>query len=96
MATKVVNIRIDEDLLEYLSNRAEREHRTLSNMIISILQTEEIRNPYRTVEEMLEERDLTPDEAIRAIEDLLVACTPRSKYFQVGRMAIKGIQEMKG
>lgn len=40
MATKVVNIRMDEDLVKYLQERAEREHRTLSNMIISILLTE--------------------------------------------------------
>ena len=40
MPTKVVNIRIDEDLLKYLNERAEREHRTLSNMILSILLTE--------------------------------------------------------
>ena len=93
MPTKSVTIRIDEDLLKYLSNRAEREHRTVSNMILSILQTEEIRNPYRTAQEMLQDKDLTPDEAIRAIEDLLVACTPNSKYFQVGRMAIKAIQK---
>ena len=37
MPTKPVNIRIDEELLAYLEQRAEREHRTLSNMIISIL-----------------------------------------------------------
>lgn len=37
MSTKMVSIRIDEDLFSYLQERAEREHRTLSNMIISIL-----------------------------------------------------------
>ena len=37
MPTKQVNLRIDEELLAYLEQRAEREHRTLSNMIISIL-----------------------------------------------------------
>ena len=40
MPTSVVNIRIDNDLLKYLKDRAEKEHRTLSNMIISILLTE--------------------------------------------------------
>ena len=40
MPTSVVNIRMDEDLLKYLKERAEKEHRTLSNMIISILLTE--------------------------------------------------------
>ena len=37
MPTKPVNLRIDEELLHYLEDRANREHRTLSNMIISIL-----------------------------------------------------------
>ena len=37
MPTKPVNLRIDEELLCYLEDRAKREHRTLSNMIISIL-----------------------------------------------------------
>lgn len=37
MPTKNIGIRIDEDLLRYLKDRADREHRTLSNMIISIL-----------------------------------------------------------
>ena len=37
MPTKSIGLRIDEDLLKYLEQRAEHEHRTLSNMIISIL-----------------------------------------------------------
>ena len=37
MPTKSIGLRIEEDLLRYLEQRAEREHRTLSNMIISIL-----------------------------------------------------------
>lgn len=37
MPTKSVALRIDTDLLAYLEARAEREHRTLSNMIVSIL-----------------------------------------------------------
>lgn len=44
MPTKVVNIRMDEELLKYLTERAEKEHRTLSNMIISILLTEKERD----------------------------------------------------
>ena len=40
MPTKSITIRIEEDLLKYLTERAEQEHRTLSNMIISILMTE--------------------------------------------------------
>lgn len=37
MPTKSIALRIDTDLLSYLEARAEKEHRTLSNMIISIL-----------------------------------------------------------
>lgn len=37
MPTRAVNIRIDEELYQYLQDRADKEHRTLSNMIISIL-----------------------------------------------------------
>jgi hypothetical protein len=37
MATKAVNLRVDEELYQYLQDRAEKEHRTVSNMIISIL-----------------------------------------------------------
>jgi len=37
MPTKTIAIRLPEDLLEYLTKRAEKEHRTLSNMIIAIL-----------------------------------------------------------
>ena len=40
MPTKAINLRIDAELLEYLQKRADKEHRTLSNMIISILLTE--------------------------------------------------------
>ena len=40
MATKVVNIRIDEELLKWLKEKAEKENRTLSNTIITILLTE--------------------------------------------------------
>ena len=37
MQTKTIAIRLPEDLLEYLTKRAEKEHRNLSNMIISLL-----------------------------------------------------------
>ena len=40
MPTKAINLRIDTELFEYLQKRADKEHRTLSNMIISILLTE--------------------------------------------------------
>lgn len=37
MPTKLISIRVDKNLLAYLTDRAEKEHRTLSNMIVSIL-----------------------------------------------------------
>ena len=37
MKDKIINIRVDEELYSYLKDKAEKEHRTLSNMIISIL-----------------------------------------------------------
>lgn len=37
MPTKQIALRIDDELLAYLEARANKEHRTLSNMIISIL-----------------------------------------------------------
>ena len=43
MPTQVISLRIDTELLEYLKERAEREHRTLTNMIISILLDEKER-----------------------------------------------------
>lgn len=43
MPTTSVSLRIDNNLLEYLKERAEHEHRSLSNMIISILMKEKER-----------------------------------------------------
>ena len=40
MPTKMISLRIDEDLLKYLQERADREHRTLSNEIISIIEND--------------------------------------------------------
>ena len=37
MPTKSISLRIPEELYQYLVNRAEKEHRTLSNMIVSLL-----------------------------------------------------------
>lgn len=37
MPTKLISIRIGTELLAYLTERAEKEHRTLSNMIVTIL-----------------------------------------------------------
>ena len=44
MLTKAINLRIDTELLEYLQKRVDKERRTLSNMIISILLTEKERD----------------------------------------------------
>lgn len=44
MPTKQIALRLDEDLLAYLEARATKEHRTLSNMIISILLDEKERD----------------------------------------------------
>lgn len=40
MPMKLISIRIDTKLLDYLQKRAKKEHRTLSNMIIAILSEE--------------------------------------------------------
>ena len=40
MSTKLISIRIDTELLAYLTKHAEKEHRTLSNMIVAILMEE--------------------------------------------------------
>lgn len=37
MSTKSVSLRLPEELYQYLTDRAEREHRTLSNLIVSVL-----------------------------------------------------------
>lgn len=37
MPTKAINLRLNTELLSYLEARAQKEHRSLSNMIISIL-----------------------------------------------------------
>lgn len=39
MPTKSVAIRLPEELVEWLKSKAEREHRTLSNVIVDILLT---------------------------------------------------------
>lgn len=46
MPTKPINLRLDTELLEYLETRATKEHRTLSNMIISILIDEKERTEH--------------------------------------------------
>ena len=47
MPTKSINVRIGTELLDYLQKRADKEHRSLSNMIISILLTEKERDDER-------------------------------------------------
>lgn len=46
MPTKPINLRLDVELIEYLEARATKEHRTLSNMIISILLDEKERTEH--------------------------------------------------
>jgi len=46
MPTKPINLRVETELLEYLEARAAKEHRTLSNMIISILLDEKERTEH--------------------------------------------------
>jgi hypothetical protein len=43
MSSKMISVRIGEELLKYLIERAEKEHRTLSNTIVSILMDEKER-----------------------------------------------------
>ena len=43
MPTRLISIRIDDELYDYLKERAEKEHRTLSSMINAILLTEKER-----------------------------------------------------
>lgn len=44
MSTRLLSIRFDTELVEYLEERAKREHRSLSNMIIDILLREKERD----------------------------------------------------
>ena len=52
MPTKSIAVRIPDDLYEYLVNRAQKEHRTLSNLVISILFNEK------------EEKEMTCDNCV--------------------------------
>ena len=57
MPTKMISVRIDEDLLEYLQDRAEKEHRTLSNMIVSLLAEQKERENSKCVCDELSDED---------------------------------------
>lgn len=48
MPTKQIALRLDEELVAYLEARAAKEHRTLSNMIISILMDEKERDEVKS------------------------------------------------
>lgn len=48
--TTLVSLRIDNELLEYLRERAKAEHRSLSNMIISILVDERKRKNFKVAD----------------------------------------------
>lgn len=82
MPTKSITIRIDEDLLKYLTERAEQEHRTLSNMIISILMTERD-NVYTFVDvkKLIEELDNYPNNIAITKGSLLRVCDKMSANY---------------
>lgn len=81
MPTKSITIRIEEDLLKYLTERAEQEHRTLSNMIISILMTERD-NVYTFVDvkKLIEELDNYPNNIAITKGSLLRVCDKMSAH----------------
>ena len=44
MLKKMVSVRIEKEIIEYLKERADNEHRTLSNMINAILYDDKVKN----------------------------------------------------
>lgn len=62
MPTKVVNVRMDTDLLNYLQKRADAEHRTISNMIISLLLDAKERDMLFVIQEIQKRRNLRFDD----------------------------------
>ena len=68
----MIALRIDNNLLEYLKKRAEDEHRTLSNMIISILLNEKERKEGEVVNaDMI--RDMSEEELASFIRRVYLA-----------------------
>lgn len=54
MPTTSISLRIDNNLLKFLKARAESEHRTLSNMIVSILDCSQREQPQYSPEDIEE------------------------------------------
>lgn len=72
MPTKSIALRIDTDLLNYLETRAEKEHRTLSNMIISILlDARTTSNAIERIKTLGRNTADFPEEYKRAVRDCL-------------------------
>lgn len=52
MPTKLISIRIPDELYDYLSDRAKSENRTISNMITTILSIDKIKStPVKPIRE---------------------------------------------
>lgn len=72
MPTKSIALRIDTDLLNYLETRAKKEHRTLSNMIISILlDARTTSNAIERIKTLGRNTADFPEEYKRAVRDCL-------------------------
>lgn len=73
--SKIVNIRMDEDLASYLQTRADREHRTLSNMIVSILQDDKERKNddllIKSIKHQLYSRYMDCPEEVKALFEII-------------------------
>lgn len=75
MASKVVSIRMDEELYDTLSEWANAEHRSLSNMILSILLTEK-ENVYTFIDvsKLIRELSTYPDRVGISKDALMRIC----------------------
>lgn len=72
MPTKIVSLRIDEKLLDYLTERAKSEHRSLSNLIISIILDEkESTSAIETIKTLARNTSNCSEDYKRAIRDCL-------------------------
>lgn len=75
MPTKAINLRIDTELLDYLQKRADYEHRTLSNMIISILQDDKERKSddllIRAIKHQLYSRYMNRPEEVNTLFEMI-------------------------
>lgn len=82
MPTKSIALRIDNDLLNYLETRAEKEHRTLSNMIISILLDAQTNaNAIECVKTLARNTANFPEDYKRAVRDCLYVLKDETLMF---------------